>query len=107
MISDMYSGSGMLMVDYCFFSQIIGAAAGDNLGRSVSNAGDVNGDGIDDIIIGAPGVDANRRTNAGAVYVIFGRSRNRLFLDIDLASSSFAASGTGFKVFPMILVLYF
>ena len=81
----------------CGMCQIIGAAAGDNLGRSVSNAGDVNDDGVDDILIGAPGADGNRRTNAGAVYVIFGR-KNRLFHDIDLASVSFTASGIGFKV---------
>ena len=33
---------------------IQGDAAGDSLGFSVSSAGDVNGDGIDDIIVGAP-----------------------------------------------------
>ena len=42
-----------------------GAAAGDHFGESVGNAGDVNGDGRADVIIGAPfhgaaGVDAGR-----------------------------------------------
>ena len=44
----------------------------DNLGHSISEAGDVNGDGIDDIIIGAPGVKVGENQFAGKAYVIFG-----------------------------------
>jgi hypothetical protein len=51
---------------------IQGAAANDFSGISASGAGDVNGDGIDDLIVGAPGVDPNGRSNAGASYVVFG-----------------------------------
>lgn len=46
---------------------------GDNFGRAVSGVGDVNGDGIDDIAIGAPLNDGNGQ-DAGAVYVYFGGS---------------------------------
>ena len=49
-------------------------AAGDELGVSVSAAGDVNGDGIDDLIIGAFGADPNGNANAGTSYVVFGSS---------------------------------
>lgn len=42
-------------------------------GRSVAGAGDVNGDGRDDIIIGAP----HSRSKAGESYVVFGRSGPR------------------------------
>jgi hypothetical protein len=48
-----------------------GGADGDSLGRSVAAAGDVNGDGLDDFIIGADGVDAGGESR-GAAYVIFG-----------------------------------
>ena len=47
-----------------------GAAAGERSGSAVASAGDTNGDGIGDFIIGAPGT----RRNAGAGYVVFGRS---------------------------------
>ncbi len=50
-----------------------GAAAGDAAGRAVSNAGDINGDGFDDLIVGAPGADPNG-IYSGSSYVIFGRS---------------------------------
>ena len=40
----------------------------------VSSAGDVNGDGVDDLIIGAYLADPNGNRNAGESYVVFGRS---------------------------------
>ena len=43
-------------------------------GISVSDAGDVNGDGFDDLIVGAPGANIESgTTNYGATYVIFGK----------------------------------
>ena len=48
-----------------------GAAAGNNYGRSVSSAGDVNGDGFDDVIIGAPN-NSVTVTNRGRAYIYFG-----------------------------------
>ena len=48
-----------------------GVAAGDGSGGSVSSAGDVNGDGFDDLIIGAAGADPNGE-NSGSSYVMFG-----------------------------------
>ncbi len=48
-----------------------GTKASDGLGKSVSSAGDVNGDGFSDLIIGAPGADPNGR-NSGSSYILFG-----------------------------------
>ncbi len=42
-------------------------------GYSVSSAGDVNGDGFDDLIVGAFGVNSNGY-DSGSSYIIFGRS---------------------------------
>ena len=51
---------------------INGASGGDQSGNSVSAAGDVNGDGFDDLIIGASNADPNNVASSGASYVIFG-----------------------------------
>ncbi len=54
---------------------IFGAGGTDDSGTSVSGAGDVNGDGFDDFVIGAPGGDASldSKSAAGDSYVIFGK----------------------------------
>lgn len=46
---------------------------GDFSGWSLSGAGDVNGDGFDDVLIGAPGADTNGR-RSGKSYVVFGQA---------------------------------
>lgn len=45
--------------------------ADSKFGMSVSNAGDVNGDGLGDVIVGAPLYD-NQESNEGAAYVYHG-----------------------------------
>ncbi|MEQ9412013.1 MAG: integrin alpha [Fuerstiella sp.] len=65
---------------------VFGADAGDQLGQSVQRAGDVNGDGIDDFVIGANKADSvnNQREDAGEAYLIYGSSE--LPETIDLAA---------------------
>jgi hypothetical protein len=49
--------------------RIVGSGAS---GHSISAAGDVNGDGFSDIIIGAPGADLAYSENAGSSYAMYG-----------------------------------
>ncbi len=51
---------------------LVGAAANDGTGRAASAAGDINGDGYDDIVIGATEVDVGSNADAGVAYVVFG-----------------------------------
>ena len=44
---------------------VAGINADDRSGSSVSGAGDINGDGVDDVIIGAYLADANGNSDAG------------------------------------------
>src|SRR5690349_12631466 len=56
--------------------QINGVTPGDMSGFSLSSAGDVNGDGFKDIIIGAYGADPHG-SKSGASYVVFGSASGR------------------------------
>ena len=51
---------------------INGIDAGDTSASAISAAGDINDDGIDDIIIGATGADPSGSDNAGESYIVFG-----------------------------------
>ncbi len=51
-----------------------GAAAGVDFNLSVSGAGDVNGDGIADLIVGTSDASTPGGTISGAAYVVFGKS---------------------------------
>jgi hypothetical protein len=69
--------------------KLSGVRSGDHTGLSVSSAGDVNGDGIGDVIVGAVFADP-----AGVSYVVYGAAGG-LAANIDLAS----LDGTnGFKL---------
>ncbi|OYW92746.1 MAG: hypothetical protein B7Z23_05945 [Pseudomonadales bacterium 32-61-5] len=82
--------------------RILAAAAVDFCGHSVSSAGDVNGDGVDDVILGSQGGNpASGRGNAGISYVIFGRkvtsAAGNAFTDVQLPTTAMAA-GVGFRI---------
>ncbi len=59
---------------------IFGADSNDTSGVSVSNAGDVNGDGFDDLLIGARLADAsgNSKSDAGEMLILIFGSASRV-----------------------------
>jgi hypothetical protein len=95
--------SGWADIDLASFASgsagfwIYGAAAGDQCGVSVSGAGHMNGDGADDVIIGANGASPQSRPGAGISYVVFGHSAATAFITIDLFA--IVSGGAGFKIF--------
>jgi hypothetical protein len=82
---------------------IFGAAAGDGLGFTTL-AGDLNGDGVDDVIIGAPGVTAgfDPRSDQGRIYVFFGDSGFGDDAERDLAEDVFDFTVTGAEGFSRL-----
>ncbi len=67
---------------------INGVSVGDTSGESVSSAGDVNGDGFADLIVGATGDDPNGSAS-GASFVVFGKT------DGTVVELSTVENGTG------------
>jgi FG-GAP repeat len=75
-------GSGGFRID--------GPDAFDEVGFSVAGAGDVNGDGLSDVLVGAPSSDQDGFF-AGSAWVVFGKASSAT---IDLA----ALGGSGFRI---------
>ena len=64
--------------------RLVGESPGGGSGGSVSSAGDINGDGIDDIIIGAGGAGPNG-PGSGSSYIVYGKV-DGYNADIDLGT---------------------
>jgi FG-GAP repeat len=68
---------------------ILGAADGDHFGFALA-AGEVNGDGITDLLVGAPGASSSSHPAAGAVYLFTGSKSLGALSSIDLAQGAAA-----------------
>lgn len=78
--------------------QIDGQATNDWLGLALAGGRDVNGDGRDDIVVGAFRADNNARSKSGSAYVIFGRSATTTIDTASLGSAGYRIDGPGASV---------
>ena len=82
--SDLVEGYGGFVID--------GIADNDRTGFAVAHAGDVNGDGLADIVIGAPQADVVGN-DEGMAFVVFGKSDQN-----PVSLATLAADGAGFAI---------
>jgi hypothetical protein len=66
LLSDIAQGQGGFVIH--------GESQGDAAAGNVSSAGDVNGDGLTDLIIGAPQAESHGLSFGGKAYVVFGKT---------------------------------
>ena len=84
-LSDIAANSGGFVIN--------GQCTDDRSGWSVSAAGDINGDGLGDLIVGAWKGDPTTGVDAGRSYVVFGKTGSGA---VDLAV--IAAGSDGFVI---------
>lgn len=72
--------------------QLDGSSASERVGVSVADAGDVTGDGLSDLVLGAPTADRNQRIDSGSAYVAYGNA------DFGVRSLSLLDEETGYRV---------
>jgi hypothetical protein len=79
------SASGFVITDSKTGQSLLGAA--------VSAAGDVNGDGYADVIVGAAGSNTTTGVDAGGAYVVFGKAINANLDTATLGTNGFMING--------------
>jgi MYXO-CTERM domain-containing protein len=93
-----YHGSAMglsLTANFTQESDLGGAAF---FGRSVASAGDINGDGFDDVVVGMSGYDVGAGTNEGRVLVYKGSMAGLAATPSDTITGAAAGYTLGFNV---------
>jgi hypothetical protein len=89
------SAAGLVSVPHREFQ---GPLAGDWFGFSVASAGDVNGDGFGDVIVGSYGADTVVGTNAGAANVYLGSASGLIVTPQRRLEGSVANAELGWSV---------
>lgn len=54
--------------------QFTGERSSDQLGSAIANVGDINGDGITDVVFGVSLFDSGTNSSAGALYIVYGQT---------------------------------
>jgi hypothetical protein len=73
-------------------AKLVGENAGDSAGSVVAEAGDVDGDGLADLLVGAPGND-DAGSDSGATYVVLGEAAGTL--DLSAADAKLVGEDAG------------
>lgn len=68
---------------------------GDFFGESVAGIGDINGDGFNDVMIGAPGRDSAATDDSGAAFVLLGGTAMPTSVDLDSWGYTLTSSASG------------
>ena len=63
----------------------------------VAGAGDLNGDGLDDIVLGNPSSDSRGREDAGAAFIVFGKADSAPVDIAQLATRGLRIDGADYK----------
>lgn len=76
---------------------IDGVAAGDMAGFAVGAIADLNGDGLGEVLVGAPGMAAGGKSDAGVGFVVWGKALGGAASGVDLADP-FSGAGGGYAI---------
>lgn len=74
---------GQIILEDLPHTRIIGADKAEHAGAALASAGDLNGDGLNDLVISAPRATINGLAHAGRVYIIYGRQERRALVDLE------------------------
>lgn len=93
----MYGGfcNGMSQFSVSSLSSTTGFKILNAAGSAISRAGDINGDGASDVVLGLPNLSTNSRDHNGVVYVAYGKVGGGLS-DVDFSTS--VSSSRGIKI---------
>ncbi len=70
-------------IDSLSATRVVGAGPAENAGFAVAGAGDINGDGLADLLVGAPRAQRGDKVQAGKAYIIYGRPGRPAVLDLE------------------------